>query len=547
MPNPVRTLSTTAFLVIGISHPTFAQDLLSALPLEQDGSQFMRSSEGAYFVTRGIDVGSGYGFMITKYDALLQPLWSKEVLGTIVGGAYMARTNDGGVLCASSTSMTFHQDQNTTYQMSLIRFDADGDVVWSRTLDMHEVGGAENTVMPIPTNNTVFGWGNPISMSGDGEIFINMVNIFTNVRSLMKLNSDASPAWHVRTSGTCNRRLLGSPLPDEEGGCFFVGEAGYGPEHLCAGRILYDGTSVWVRGVDHDFSDFETAQAHFGPDGNVLIGGRDGSNAFLLNMGTDGVPSYLRLFAPLQPIDGYSVSGFEVAADGRMAYVGNGSLPGENGGTVITFVDAEGHLASAHMAGHFTQSTQDCSFRSTSSLSLADQFMVRGDYVREDTIFGFEFHQPFVHSSSFTDVVDCYFTPWDFVELASLPFDIGEDEAVSPLPVPAYSDQVLSITDLPLVTATSLCTSAGTIGQETAPMLNLGSNVLAHGEIFHVRSTIPGRIRISDMAGRSIGLHPLRAGEDLHVATASWKSGVYVVKFEDSTGRMSDRRKVVVR
>jgi hypothetical protein len=223
-------------------------------------SSVQQTTDGGYIVagyTYSFDAGNGDVYLI-KTDQNGNGVWSRTFGGTEWDCAYSAQqTTDGGYILAGQT-VSFDAGYGDVY---LIKTDANGDQVWTRTFGGTDIDGAESVQQTTDGGYIVAGSTGSFGARGS--------NVY-----LIKADADGSEVWS-RTFGGVGDDKAYSVQQTSDGGYIAAGSTrSFGAGELDAYLIKTDanGDEVWSRtfgGSDNDCA-YSVQQT---TDGGYIVAG----------------------------------------------------------------------------------------------------------------------------------------------------------------------------------------------------------------------------------------------------------------------------------
>jgi hypothetical protein len=200
-----------------------------------DGNSVQQTSDGGYIITGDTDSfgAGGKDAYLIKTDADGDTLWTRTYGGTgEETGWSVQQTSDGGYIIAGDTD-SFGAG---SYDVYLIKTDASGDTVWTRTY-----GG------------TGVDLGGAVQQTSDGGyIFAGMTDSFgagSYDMYLIRMDASGDTVW-TRTYGGAGVEAGGSVQQASDGGYVFTGYTssfGAGSEDVYLVRTDASGDVVWTR------------------------------------------------------------------------------------------------------------------------------------------------------------------------------------------------------------------------------------------------------------------------------------------------------------
>jgi regulation of enolase protein 1 (concanavalin A-like superfamily) len=281
-----------------------------------------RTSDGGYIVvgtTNSWDP-SGYDIWLIRTDSQGDAFWARTYGGSDYDiGRSVLQTSDSGFIVAG-----YAYTKSTGYDIYLVRTNANGDTLWTRTLGGPEADYAYS-LAEAPYGSFIV-LGNTVSFgAGAKDVW------------LIKVDSNGNPLW-VRTYGG-SKDDVGRSVVQTSGGGFIV--AGYtlsygaGSSDVWLIRIDSNGDTLWTRtygGSDNDegHSVVETA------DGGYIIAGETKRfltqvDVYLIGVDSVGDTLWTRAYGGAQGDEGHSIietsdGGYIVAGETFSFGAGSGDV-----------------------------------------------------------------------------------------------------------------------------------------------------------------------------------------------------------------------------
>ena len=198
-------------------------------------SSMIQTADGGYAlagVTESFDVGYGDMWLV-RTDADGDSLWSRTFGGDTTDYCHSAiQTTDGGYALVGWT-LSFGAGD---YDMWLVKTDAEGDSLWSRTFGGRNHEKCFSIIQTVDGGYALAGW---TSSFGAG-----IVDMW-----LVKTNADGDSIWS-RTFGGEDFEMCNSIIQTEDGGYALAGYTrsfGAGDHDMWLVRTDEDGDSLWSR------------------------------------------------------------------------------------------------------------------------------------------------------------------------------------------------------------------------------------------------------------------------------------------------------------
>jgi hypothetical protein len=242
------------------------------------GNSVRQTLDGGYIVTGATaSFGNGQQVYLVKTDSSGDTLWTR-----VFGGAYLdvgytvEQTKDGGYIIAGTTSSF-----GTSFEVYLIKTDAAGDTVWTRTYGGTEIEFGSSAQQTSDSGYIVTGYST--SYGDSNQVY------------LVKTNSSGDTMW-TRTYGGA-RNDYGSSVQQAEDGGYIV--AGYTYSYGAGDRDAYliktdaYGDTLWTRtygGTDADGANSVRSTS----DGGHIVAGYSASlggdfQAYLIRTDPEGL------------------------------------------------------------------------------------------------------------------------------------------------------------------------------------------------------------------------------------------------------------------
>jgi hypothetical protein len=258
----------------------------------------------------------------------------KRVVGgpALDRGVHVSSVRDGGYIVVGATANTDGGDEDVL----LVRFDAQGEVLWSRT---HGGGGEENgwCVHEVGDGLTIAGFTKSTGAGGYDAY-------------LLRTDADGQEGWSRTYGGPADDRCWGL-LPLADGGYALVGEtvnAASGAEDCWLLRTDAEGNELWSRTYGGEASDRAFAIAPAADGGFVLAGqtysfGAGERDAYVIKTDSAGHEEWSRVFGgPARDVG----HGIDRTDDGRFLVTGYTASFGAVGyDPYLIMIDAAGDTA----------------------------------------------------------------------------------------------------------------------------------------------------------------------------------------------------------
>ena len=306
--------------------------------LEDDGGTVFQTPDGGYIVCGSTEsYGAGEeDIWLVKVNASGGTVWTRTYGGTgdDTGGA-MARASDGGFVLSGYTT-SFGAGAGDVY---LVKVNASGDTVWTRTYGSaaYSEGGAG--IMPTPDGGFI------VACYTD-EL---MPNIYV-AHYLLKVDANGNEQWHrVHQAGVIG--YVYSAIPTSDGGYFSSGFSQESPGSplgkIYALKTDASGQEVWHRFIGDSINIYYGLGAVQTTDGSYLITGQKvaytmppTSSFLVLKLGATGNILYEYTLPYTRQRVGYSIV---PTNDGNYIIAGLANMPdasdSHNDGYLVKFAD----------------------------------------------------------------------------------------------------------------------------------------------------------------------------------------------------------------
>ena len=286
------------------------------------GYSVQQTADGGYIIA-GWTESSGAGerdVYLIKTDAHGDTLWTTTYGGADTEyGAVARQTSDGGFIVVGSTR-SFGVGQADVY---LIRTDADGDTLWTRTF-----GG---------TNDDYGYWIEPTA--DDGCIVVGNTNSFGSGETdvyLIRTDANGDTLW-TRTYGGSDYDYGAAVQPTVDGGYIVVGNTssfGAGWDDIYLIKTDSSGRALWTKTFGGTYLDIGYSVQQMADSGYVLSGatgsfGAGGTDACLVRTDASGDTEWTKTYGGADNEYGFCV---QQVADGDFMVTGFTSSFGAGGG-----------------------------------------------------------------------------------------------------------------------------------------------------------------------------------------------------------------------
>ncbi|MBL0127723.1 MAG: T9SS type A sorting domain-containing protein [Flavobacteriales bacterium] len=500
-----------------------------------------RVMDGGYAVCRYLGPGEEIG----RFDPQFQAVWTKQLVidgDTGLVDVHTTVLHDGttlvlrdGINALISGPAPGPDDDSIDVRLDLVRIDPVGSVAWARTLHFLRGTTGFDDIDPYE-----------VSANDEGELVLTVhEGIGSGGHILIRIASDGTLRWVAEVSGQSSwTRVF---IPEGSSDLYFTSGSGSAAGPLTIGKIDVNGTTSWVREVSIGANLLAGTLMRLGANGDLVVGGTQQGNTFLLSMNPSGSVNWLRLLAttpPTSPGVGITVNGLE-AFDTEYVLLSSAGLPGR---TVTAHVAPDGSL----IAGHRTLTVTQGEIRRQVSIwgldKLNNELTLAGNFNETNTTFGFSTNWPVIVTKGLADPDDCYFGVENFsvFPLPVADIQVLDGPEVPMLALPTVSVPAVTLFDVPSPASEPLCVVSGIAIQGTPdPDFTVYPNPVSIGEEIIVRTSSASNFRLADGSGRSVfttthpaTMHRIRS----HVLAA----GYYILTQIDVTGNPISTRPVVV-
>ena len=530
---PIKLLLPLALLFC-VASGSQAQTLSVVLPQDSVMPWMIRTPDGGYLGRRR------NGPSVVKFDANMQELWGVDFGNSEVSPYTLASFKplpDGGVIAIGGLGpVPFGQDslQDRSF---VLRLNATGDQVFAKYIHYVPNSIGFSDIMPYSY------FGEPISVNQQAESFISLGSVLGSYGPMiLKLDSAGLPQWMVELPE--NQTLLDELTPDNAGGCYFVSQD-YTYE-LIVGHILQNGILDWCNSFSRNNAYFAAPmRSRIANNGNIVVGGPEGSNLLWMEMTSSGTLIQYRLLACVPPA-GYGLSGFGQLTNGDWV-----ALHGGNDGSRISFFGSDGTWSGSYDSPEVLHGNWfDRLFLEGLSVR-GNEFSVNGYFRRRESVFNFQLQHPSVSTFNAGTFSHCLFYPGNAAQTSIPVASINVESMpafITQLPVPTVADTSMQITVAGNWPASGLCelaTSVENLDIASGGIRILG-NPVALGSPIVLEINVPGTITIMDITGRSVtGKVPAERGR-VEVSTSGLATGIYLVSILDRSGKQVFSQPVVL-
>jgi hypothetical protein len=277
------------------------------------GRSVRQTFDGGYVIagwTYSFGAGSADVYLI-KTDSIGDTTWTRTFGGSLFEDGYnVVQTADSGYLVAGSTK-SFGDGNDDAY---LIKTDAAGDSVWTRTYGGTNVDQANSVLQTSDGDYLAAGW-TMSSGAGGSDVY------------LLRLDSSGDTVW-TRTYGGPSNDYSHSIARTVDGGYVMVGwtnSLGAGSYDVYLIRTDTAGDTVWTRTYGGASEDYGIFVAPTSDSGCVIAGltssyGAGGYDIYLVRTDASGDTNWTRTYGSATDDWGYCVAqtsegGYVVAAD----------------------------------------------------------------------------------------------------------------------------------------------------------------------------------------------------------------------------------------
>ncbi len=306
-------------------------------PGSDKGSEVQLTSDGGYIITgRTGSFGAGaQDAYLIRIDANGDTLWTKTYGGVDWDYAYSVKqtTDDGFIVVGGSKSFSSGGD----YDVYLIKTDADGDTLWTRTY-----GGTD------------IEYGSSVQLTSDGGYIIIGVTMSFGAGDrdfyLLKTDANGDILWTQTYGGTDSDEGYSVQLTSD-GGYILVGETcSYGVPAGTADVWLIktdaDGTSLWSQTYGGAYTDFGSS-VQLTSDGGYIIAagtwsyGAGNTDAYLIKTDADGNSLWTQTYGNTMYDTAYSI---QQTADGGYIFTGDYGYADYTNDVWIVKTDVSGNI-----------------------------------------------------------------------------------------------------------------------------------------------------------------------------------------------------------
>ncbi len=281
---------------------------------DDEAYSVQQTADGGYIII-GYTKSFGAGAMdvyLLRTDSAGTLLWSKFFGGSNDEEGYsVLQTNDGGFLVAGATSSSGAGGRD----VYLVRTDASGNTLWTKTLGGLSSDGAREIVKSFDGNYILTGW---TFSSGPGSLGNCL---------LMKVDASGNQIWSKAFGGTDVDRGH-SVKPTADGGFIITGYTdsfGAGLYDLLLIKTDSLGNETWKKffggtGRDYGHSIDITTDGGYAITGYTLSYGAGGDDVWLIKTNSEGVEEWKTTFGGTASDVGYWL---DVTAEGDFVIVGH--------------------------------------------------------------------------------------------------------------------------------------------------------------------------------------------------------------------------------
>ena len=245
--------------------------------LFEDGYNVVQTSDSGYIIvgsTQSYGAGSNDVYLI-KTDAPGDTVWTRTYGGANVDqGNSMLQTSDNGYLIAGWT-MSFGIGGSDVY---LLKTDASGDTVWTKTYGGSSNDYSHSIAQTMDGGYVVTGWTNSFG-AGSYDVY------------LIKIDAAGDTVWTKTYGGPAEDYGI-FVAPTMDSGCVIAGltsSYGAGSYDIYLIKTDFSGDTIWTRTYGGPSSDWSYCVAQTTDGGYVIAGDRDNqSDAWLLKTNASG-------------------------------------------------------------------------------------------------------------------------------------------------------------------------------------------------------------------------------------------------------------------
>jgi hypothetical protein len=294
------------------------------------GRSFQQTADGGTIIT-GYTKSSGAGeadVYLVKTDVNRNVLWSKTYGSNLIDdGASVYQTTDGGYVIVGTTQ---HDQQNS--DVYLIKTDAGGDALWTRTIGGDRAEGGSSVLQTTDGGYVIAGWAYPSAAS--------FVDAY-----LIRTNTNGDTLWTKTFGGSGEDGGLDVHMTTDNGFVVsgYTNSFGAGPRVYLI-KVDSVGNTLWTRTLggtyDLGYSVRQTSDGGYVVAGSSYVGSF--TSAFLLKTDAGGNLVWRRTFGGRQYDYAQSVL---LAPDGGYVVTGYGSSFGDGSNDAFVIkTDADGNL-----------------------------------------------------------------------------------------------------------------------------------------------------------------------------------------------------------
>jgi hypothetical protein len=299
------------------------------------GNSVQQTTDGGYIIV-GVTYGTGWGDVwLVKTDAAGNLAWASTFGGTGWDEGYsVQQTIDGGYIIAGVTS-SFGAGNEDVW---LVKTDAAGNLVWSRTFGGAHGDWAKSVVQTSDGGYAIVGVSHPAGL--DADIW------------LLKTDAAGDTVWTKSIpagwGGEGN-----SVRPAADGGYIITGRTGFGQNgDVCLIKTGPSGGTEWTRQFGGDWLDVGCSAQATLDGGCIVVGttssfGAGGEDVWLLKTDAAGDTAWARTFGGASSDGGNSV---QQTTDGGYIIAGVG-----DGDVLLIKTDADGNTVMSSMPGRGTE------------------------------------------------------------------------------------------------------------------------------------------------------------------------------------------------
>jgi uncharacterized delta-60 repeat protein len=249
-------------------------------------------------------------------------------------GAGVAPAPDGSIYLAGSTASFGAGDED----IFLVKFAADGSLVWQRTFGTGEV----------EPNLAADEFASAVAVGPDGSVYVAGTSTDSHAL-LVKFSPDGNLIWQETWGGTNTEFANGVAVADD-GSVYLAGfttSFGVGFDNAFLVKFAPDGSLIWQRTWGGSNSEFGNAVA-VASDGSIYVAGDGnsflGNDAFLVKFAPDGTLIWQRDWNGGGTQNESGGQGVAIGADGSVYLTGRTRISGVGQNTFLAKFATDGNL-----------------------------------------------------------------------------------------------------------------------------------------------------------------------------------------------------------